>query len=127
MTRSLTLSLLIIVLALLAACEPPAANENQIKLISIGSHATLKGGPEATALGVNSEDAADWLKSSGVGDKHGVYELIESGRVFTVDNGTKVLVIDSSGSLFYKVRILEGEHAGRAGWTVGSTLKQDKN
>lgn len=47
-------------------------------------------------------------------DEYGIQELLLSGRVFAVENGTEVLVIESR-SFSYRIRILEGTYTGRDG------------
>lgn len=57
-------------------------------------------------------------------DEYGLYELVVTGRIFFVVNDTKVLVLrtrDSPRST--KVRVLGGEHAGRAGWVQSDWVK----
>ena len=57
-------------------------------------------------------------------DEYGLYELVVAGRIFFVPNDTKVLVLaerDSPHSV--RVRILGGEHAGRAGWVQSGWVK----
>ena len=48
-------------------------------------------------------------------DKFGIAELIEADRIFMAANGVPVLVLDIDFSKT-KVRILSGDHVGRAGW-----------
>ena len=44
-------------------------------------------------------------------------QMIGTGMVFSVDNYTKVLVIDTGQGLFKrKIRVLEGEMKDSAGW-----------
>ena len=52
-------------------------------------------------------------------DRYGLQELILSGRVFPVPNNTKILVLNTGGFQGmerFKVRILEGDYLGSAGW-----------
>ena len=55
-----------------------------------------------------------------VKDKYGFIELVESGKVFSVPNNTRVLVLDYGGGFLdstkSKIRILEGPWTGTAGW-----------
>lgn len=55
-------------------------------------------------------------RAASVNDQYGVLEMMSSGQYYPVKSGTKVLVIDATISL-RKVRILEGIHEGRSGWT----------
>jgi hypothetical protein len=63
-------------------------------------------------------DAYDDLLSADPRDEYAMRELLLSGRVFAVEDGTEVLVIESRG-LSYRIRILEGAYAGRDGWVPG--------
>ena len=52
-------------------------------------------------------------------DSYGVFDLVLAGKIFMVDEGTKVRVIDRGGFLGVsevQVRILEGKMVGRSGW-----------
>jgi hypothetical protein len=50
--------------------------------------------------------------------------MISAGFIFSVENGTKVLVIDYGGGMFIrKIRILEGEMKGRAGYVPYEWIK----
>ena len=61
-----------------------------------------------------------FVKSVKIQDKYGAMHLFMSGRVFIVDHGTRVLVIDVktvfSVPAYAKVRILEGDYTGASGW-----------
>ena len=53
-------------------------------------------------------------------DAYGMLEYYQAGKVFVVDNDTRVLLIER-GTTFavttrWKVRVLEGPNLGRAGW-----------
>lgn len=58
-------------------------------------------------------------------DKIGYDNLVTSGRAFIVPNKAKVLVIDR-GLFIRKVRILEGEYTGRAGWISYEEIAKSK-
>ena len=55
---------------------------------------------------MSKNDSTDFIKAVRVNDKYGIKELIDSGRVFLIDNKTKVLLINK-GFLGWEVRILE--------------------
>lgn len=61
--------------------------------------------------------AEDWL---------GIQQLLMQNSIFSVPRNTKVLVIDS-GFGKRKVRILEGEYSGQAGWITMEFLKASPN
>lgn len=55
-------------------------------------------------------------------DDKGFYQLIRSGRLFTVRDGTEVRIIDMSlGEI--PVRILSGEHYGEAGGVARERIR----
>jgi len=58
-----------------------------------------------------------------LGDSYGVAELVSSGRVFEVKNGTRVLEL--GGFLSVKVRVLEGKYAGRIAWVPREFLRDE--
>ena len=72
------------------------------------------GGPLPVAV---DRDAYEEFNTAVPRDKYGVQELLLSGRVFSVEDGTEVLVIETGG-FSYRIRILEGAHAGRDGWVA---------
>jgi len=64
-----------------------------------------------------TEDAFDkWQKARGANDNYGQFHLMQAGLIFTVNNGTRVLVIDYGALGVRKIRILEGGMQGRAGY-----------
>jgi hypothetical protein len=71
-----------------------------------------------------SREAFDaWTKSIVAKDARGGAELLFGGLVFTPQKGTKVLVIDTA-FLIRKVRILEGEFKGQAGWVDSGHIRK---
>ncbi len=76
-------------------------------------------GSSAVPVCVNEMVFDELIKAAIVGDQLGYLELQLIGGIFEVNNNTRVLVIDSgwrSGCGIRKVRILEGEWIGKAGW-----------
>ncbi|MFO7172058.1 MAG: hypothetical protein DIU70_003685 [Bacillota bacterium] len=57
------------------------------------------------------------LSASVANDLDGINELIIAGKVFIVESGTQVRVLDL-GFTRSKVRITDGPHAGRVGWVA---------
>ena len=86
--------------------------------VPVGKIGILWGTSGALTPVAITEAALDqFLKSHSANDKHGMVQMIATGMVFSVDNGTKVLVIDYGEGMFKrKIRILEGEMEGRAGY-----------
>jgi hypothetical protein len=72
---------------------------------------------EVGILANTIDDWNQWDHDFKVNDRFGSAEMVNSDRVWTVKGGTKCLVTDAKGNM-RRVRILEGEHIGRAGWTL---------
>lgn len=66
-------------------------------------------------LAVEKDDHDELLKALIAEDWQGVYEFLVSGKGFSVDGGTQALIIDNSWTVT-RVRILEGDQKGKAGW-----------
>lgn len=90
--------------------------------LALGSNAYIKGAPSAAGVGTTLDDLKEWETALAAKDKYGGEELIASGKVLIVPNGTKVLIIDTHGGLAYNVRILEGQFINRSGWTDAEWL-----
>ena len=75
----------------------------------------IDSGQGLTAVARNPSDFEDWYKAKRVRDEYGMKELIFSGRIFAVKDQSTILIIDSSPTL-YKIRVLDGEKEGKAGW-----------
>jgi hypothetical protein len=85
--------------------------------VSIGKEGKLiNAGGTITPVGVSDAALEEFLKASYAKDTMGRTQLLMSGAIFTVNNGTRVLVIDFGGMGHRKIRILEGEMLGRAGY-----------
>lgn len=85
---------------------------------SVGSEARLYGeGSAPFWVAVDEEAFKELMRAVAAKDNYGITELMLAGRVFIVQNNTRVLVLDQHpGLAATKVRILEGENAGMAGW-----------
>jgi hypothetical protein len=82
----------------------------------VGSTVQLISQPnQVVYVGVDYSDLDALTKAIAAKDPEGVSELLESGRVFRVPNGTKARLLEVS-FLARKVRILEGPHRSKAGW-----------
>lgn len=77
-----------------------------------------------TPVAISEATLSDFLRSNRVGDKDGIVQMIVAGRIFTVENGTRVLVIDYGKGMFVrKIRILEGKMKGQAGFVPMEWVK----
>jgi hypothetical protein len=93
--------------------------------VPIGKEGSLSGtGGTLTPVAITEAALDQFLKSYRANDSHGMVQMMATGLVFTVENGTKVLVIDYGERLFLrKIRILEGEMKGRAGYVPYEWVK----
>ena len=66
-------------------------------------------------LGSTELDYDEGNRAIRIHDHYGYDELLRTGRIFLVLNGTKALIIDR-GVFVVRVRILEGKDAGQSGW-----------
>lgn len=83
-------------------------------------------GSDKVYLFSTKEVLDEYSKALSIGDKYAILDIINRGDVFVVKDKTKILVLDYSvWSAASKVRILNGDQEGRAGWTL-STFITDK-
>ena len=102
---------------LLASCT------DSVPTLSVGEEGTIESSGEITPVAI-SESALDaWSKARVAKDQHGMFLLMNSGEIFTVKKGTKVLVIDT-GMAKRKIRILTGEKTGASGWVSEDYVKK---
>lgn len=90
---------------------------------SVGSKAVIRApNLDIVYLAIDKESFDMWTKACVAKDYIGMMQLEASGRVFSVPNNTKVLIIDRNFAI-RKVRILEGDAFGKAGWLPYEWLK----
>lgn len=101
-----------------ASSTPVAQTASEGKKVSVGEQGFLrdrKDAKEDVLVATTKETFDQFIKAAVAGDNYGAAQIVISGGAFYVPGNTKVLVIDmETGSR--KVRILEGEQAGVAGW-----------
>ncbi|MCZ7571112.1 MAG: pentapeptide repeat-containing protein [Ardenticatenaceae bacterium] len=92
---------------------------------STGSEARLQAGGKWTWVARDRQAYEEYGDAAVRDDTYGLRELIATGRIFPVPNGTRVLILDHGGFLYSatKVRILEGEHTGRSGWVPSEWVR----
>ena len=83
-------------------------------LVSVGDDATIT---SVVAVARTKADFDEFTKLAVANDEIGGNQMINSGRVFVVEAGTSVKVIEI-GLLAYRVRVTSGSHAGRDGWVI---------
>jgi hypothetical protein len=80
----------------------------------------LIAGRDSVMLAVDEESLGALMNA--LSTRSGVEGLIESGKVFTAPNGTKVRVLETN-STRVKVRILEGPDVMKEGWVYERWLQ----
>lgn len=115
-------------MAILLACAMPLIAADDA--VFIGETGVLRGMKETAltipvAIDANALD--DFYKAIVAGDREGVEELIDQGRLFIVDVGTKVRVLSVTGLIkaTMEIRVLEGVHKGRRGFVSSNVVVKD--
>lgn len=114
-SRALTVAGLALCLMLGCIQEPDNSK-------SVGQKGVLSSVNEYMPVAVTEAAFDELTKARAAKDKAGQMQLLTSGKTFMVKSGTKVLVIDSTFAK-RKIRILEGEHGGKAGWVGVERVK----
>ena len=93
---------------------PTSARENGL---SIGEHGILHidGGATSHFVAADEEALKKLFRAIDAKDDYGMADLLLTEQVFSVKDGTRVLVIDKA-LYTTQIRILEGPYAGRSGW-----------
>ena len=74
-------------------------------------------------LAVDKRAFDEWVTVCAAGDQHGAAQMHATGKMFAVDNGTRVKVIDIAfGAL--RVRVLDGDETGKSGWISHEFVKR---
>lgn len=72
--------------------------------------------------GATKEDFESADRSYRMGDKLGTAKMVMNGSALLLDNGTRIMVIGSSGDL-YQVRILTGQMIAREAWLPRRSIR----
>lgn len=83
--------------------------------VSIGESGHLSVGNSTVFVAVDEEAFDELVDAAVAKDEYGFQDLMLSGRVFAVSDGTSVRVLDL-GLFKTRVRILEGPMEGESGW-----------
>ena len=85
--------------------------------MEIGEQGIINCGGSICGLALTEEAWRENRKAERAGDIHGTAALMMAGKLTTVNNGTKVLVIDyNPGTALMQIRVLEGKGTGLSGW-----------
>lgn len=112
----LVVILMVVAVILVHLIDNPSTTSSSAQHVVIGEQGFLRtSGASSTIVGI-SENAYDaFFKAASANDAAEYSQLQQSGQVFSVDNGAKVLVVDSRGG-YDQVRFLEGKYAGQSAW-----------
>ena len=102
--------------------SPSGNDSSPSTILTVGDKATLyddQGTPVLVAVDYESLEAL--INALAADDDYGASELLLTGRLFSVDSGTRVLVTDLA-LYATEVRILEGPYEGRKVWVVDELL-----
>lgn len=99
------------------------SDSSRSTFLTVGDKASLyddQGTPVLVAVDYESLEAL--INALAADDDYGASELLLTGRLFSVDSGTRVLVTDLA-LYATEVRILEGPYEGRKVWVVDELLR----
>ena len=103
--------------------EPKAAETSAWPLRGgPGSKATLSSPAGQIPVCIDERTLRDWYKAANANDTHGGNELLLSGRMFLVQSGIEVLILEAGWGK-KKVRVLGGTYEGKAGWVQSHCVK----
>ena len=106
---------LLIIAVLTNGCDTTTTSSKP--RIPVGEEGIIDCGGSICGIAATEEAWREYRKAIRAKDTHGSAALMMSGKLFTVDKGTKALVIDyNPGTALSKIRILEGKGEGLAGW-----------
>ena len=85
--------------------------------LEVGEGGIIACGGSICAIAASEQAWREHRKAMRANDTYGGAALMMSGQLFTVEKGTKALVIDyNPATALSRVRILEGKGIGLAGW-----------
>ncbi|MGD0660588.1 MAG: hypothetical protein ABSD38_21210 [Syntrophorhabdales bacterium] len=90
---------------------------------SIGSIALLSSGGSSVPVGISEKAMNEFLHAQNIGDKEGEIEMMMNGSIITPHDGVGVRILDHNAWGMYKVRILDGEGEGLAGYVPGEWIQ----
>jgi hypothetical protein len=91
--------------------------------ISSGNSTLYYSGNSFVTMSASADVEDRLMKLSAAGDVHGVNDLMNAGLVWTVPNGTEVIVI-SRGIFKSEVKVQSGDFAGRYGWVSSERIRR---
>lgn len=93
----------------------PPQDRTEKAPIAVGDSCVIDSRSGITAVARHPSDFDDWFKAKRAGDEYGLKDLLFSGRIIAVNDQSTILIIDRTTTL-YKIRVLDGDKQGKAGW-----------
>ncbi len=104
---------------------PSQEPSHDVATVKIGDNGYLHIDGTTPILASYTKDAMNKAWSAyNIHDNYGLQNLIDTNQIVTLPDGTKVLLIGTSFSGLYHVRILSGQYAGNAAWIASNTFKE---
>ena len=97
----------------------PSLNLSRSNFLTIGEQATIS---TTSMVAVDDGAMSDMVELQVVNDQVGLNLLQREGRTFVLDEGTRVLIIDTRFTTVM-VRALQGRNAGKTGWVQSGRLR----
>jgi hypothetical protein len=93
----------------------------------VGYRGTLRDFDDNGVVGARSFNGlADGLKANAISDTYRLRELKTSGELILIEPNTRVLVMEDVNELFFRVRVLQGDAAGRALFVSKKNVEVDR-
>ncbi len=99
--------------------SPPDVNDRAAPQVSGTVRLRLDSAPVYIARDESAH--RDFMDVVAARDTHGLTEMLASGELFVVADGTLVRILDR-GFGIVRVRVLEGTHEGRSGWVIKEAM-----
>lgn len=107
-----------------APARPPtsAPSSSSLSSLRVGEEGRLDNGGNLAFVAVDDAAFDALNKAANAGDQVGIADLITAGRVFTVSQNTRILVIEN-GIFSVKIRVTDGPQQGKSGWVPAEFVK----
>ena len=126
--RTQTIALFLLSVIILTGCSQSDSSTSSTSPMSIGAEGKLDTGVGTVDVAKNQQTQNDISSAAAAGDKVGYKNILESGRVMEVKDGTQAKIIGYGdglmGASVYHVRIEGGEFDGADGWVPMEFLKK---
>jgi len=114
---------IIIVVSVIVAIFLPTSKSKPTQNSSVGKESNLFiENNNFIYVCIDKSSYDDFVNASLSKDTYGITNLIAAGKIFSVPNNTRVLIIDRSVGA-REIRILEGKNTGKSGWVPMEWVK----